>query len=255
MRRPTSTCWRSRTTICPGCRRRIGGWRPSSWRCGSGRDPLQRLLGEAGSAAVLGGQLVSWGPGGIIHYRSPSTGAITAKLQTTGNLQLLNTAKAVVFSTNTTGKDLHDPNGKDDYVAINQLHFPINKNVLVRLSSMDVIHSFFVPEFRVKQDVVPGMAPPQPVMAMELKPDNSCMACGSLPMPKIDKPSELLVELGYSDPNGEQQTVSTRLSLWPAKVVTFDVREPAQAHHFPVILSPFGYSLYRAGVAGFADPS
>ncbi|MFN4767506.1 MAG: hypothetical protein ACK5IF_05410, partial [Ignavibacteria bacterium] len=32
----------------------------------------------------------------------------------------------------------------------------INKNVLVNLSSNDVLHSFFLPNFRVKQDAVPG---------------------------------------------------------------------------------------------------
>ncbi|MDM4766874.1 MG2 domain-containing protein [Pelomonas sp. SE-A7] len=39
-------------------------------------------------------------------------------------------------------------------------------------------------------------------------------------LPSIQRPSELLVELGYSDPNGEQQTVSRRLPLWPARVIT-----------------------------------
>ena len=63
---------------------------------------------------------------------------------------------ALVAATNPFGIDPADPNGTDDYVAINQMHFPINKNVLVRLSSMDVIHSFFVPNLRIKQDAVPG---------------------------------------------------------------------------------------------------
>jgi len=61
-----------------------------------------------------------------------------------------------IASTNPFGIDSTDPNGKDDYVAINQLHLPINKNIVVRLSSMDVIHSFFLPNMRVKQDAVPG---------------------------------------------------------------------------------------------------
>lgn len=45
----------------------------------------------------------------------------------------------------------------DDIITINQLHVPANRDVLVRLMAQDVIHSFFVPEFRVKQDAVPGM--------------------------------------------------------------------------------------------------
>jgi cytochrome c oxidase subunit 2 len=45
----------------------------------------------------------------------------------------------------------------DDIVTLNQLHFPVGKPVVVTLTSKDVIHSFFLPEFRVKQDLVPGM--------------------------------------------------------------------------------------------------
>jgi cytochrome c oxidase subunit 2 len=45
----------------------------------------------------------------------------------------------------------------DDFERRNQLHVPANRPVLVHLSSEDVIHSFFLPQFRVKQDVVPGM--------------------------------------------------------------------------------------------------
>lgn len=40
---------------------------------------------------------------------------------------------------------------------INRLHVPAGRPVIVRLASEDVIHSFFVPAFRVKQDVVPGV--------------------------------------------------------------------------------------------------
>lgn len=53
------------------------------------------------------------------------------------------------------------PDGKldtpDDVVTLNQLHFPVGRAVVVTLHSKDVIHSFFLPEFRVKQDAVPGM--------------------------------------------------------------------------------------------------
>jgi cytochrome c oxidase subunit 2 len=38
----------------------------------------------------------------------------------------------------------------------NDLHLPINKQVVLKMQSLDVIHSFWVPEFRIKQDVVPG---------------------------------------------------------------------------------------------------
>ncbi len=53
------------------------------------------------------------------------------------------------------------PDGKrgtaDDFTVRNQLHVPVNQPIAAELSSEDVIHSFFVPQFRLKQDAVPGM--------------------------------------------------------------------------------------------------
>lgn len=45
----------------------------------------------------------------------------------------------------------------DDPTTLNQLHIPVHQTVLIHLASKDVIHSFFVPQFRVKQDAVPGL--------------------------------------------------------------------------------------------------
>ena len=47
-------------------------------------------------------------------------------------------------------------NTDDDVVMDNDFHVPVNRTVRVRLRSRDVIHSFFVPVFRLKQDAVPG---------------------------------------------------------------------------------------------------
>lgn len=44
----------------------------------------------------------------------------------------------------------------DDKVFLDEMHVPVNKAVQVILKSQDVIHSFFVPQFRMKQDAVPG---------------------------------------------------------------------------------------------------
>src|SRR5438445_1063180 len=43
-----------------------------------------------------------------------------------------------------------------DQVFLDEMHVPVNKVVRVHLRSEDVIHSFFVPSFRLKQDAVPG---------------------------------------------------------------------------------------------------
>ncbi|MGY8767610.1 MAG: cytochrome c oxidase subunit II [Pirellulales bacterium] len=45
----------------------------------------------------------------------------------------------------------------DDLHLINDLHVPMDEDVVIRIESMDVLHSFFLPNLRVKQDMVPGM--------------------------------------------------------------------------------------------------
>jgi len=54
------------------------------------------------------------------------------------------------------GVDDRDPDAKDDIVSATMV-VPVNRPVRVVLRSKDVIHSFFVPAFRLKQDAVPGM--------------------------------------------------------------------------------------------------
>jgi len=58
------------------------------------------------------------------------------------------------------GLDRDSEGGADDIVLQNQLYLPVNRPVIVRLTSKDVIHCFSVPLLRVKQDVVPGMEIP-----------------------------------------------------------------------------------------------
>jgi cytochrome c oxidase subunit 2 len=52
------------------------------------------------------------------------------------------------------------PDGKfgteDDKNFLDEMHVPVGKPIRVNLRSQDVIHSFFVPQFRIKQDAVPG---------------------------------------------------------------------------------------------------
>lgn len=45
----------------------------------------------------------------------------------------------------------------DDLYIVNDLHVPLNDEVVLAIKSQDVLHSFFLPNLRVKQDVVPGM--------------------------------------------------------------------------------------------------
>jgi cytochrome c oxidase subunit II len=41
-------------------------------------------------------------------------------------------------------------------ITTNELYLPVNRQVVLKMTSTDVLHSFWVPEFRVKQDLVPG---------------------------------------------------------------------------------------------------
>jgi cytochrome c oxidase subunit 2 len=63
----------------------------------------------------------------------------------------------LVAAENAVGIDRSDPAAKDDIVTVNQLTLPVDRPILVHLTSKDVIHSFGLPEMRVKQDAVPGL--------------------------------------------------------------------------------------------------
>jgi cytochrome c oxidase subunit 2 len=60
---------------------------------------------------------------------------------------------------NPLGIDDKDPAGKDDIVSAS-LKVPVGKHIKLVMHSRDVIHNFFVPELRMKQDIVPGMEIP-----------------------------------------------------------------------------------------------
>ena len=66
----------------------------------------------------------------------------------------------------------------DDIHHVNDLHIPVDEEILVDLKSMDVLHSFFLPELRVKQDAVPGMK--IPVWFKALEPGEYDLVCAEL---------------------------------------------------------------------------
>ncbi len=62
-----------------------------------------------------------------------------------------------ISSENPLGLNRDDPVGQDDIVIENDdLHLPVGKPVKVLLRSIDVLHDFYVPEFRAKMDMIPG---------------------------------------------------------------------------------------------------
>ena len=64
-----------------------------------------------------------------------------------------------VSSDNTLGLNPNDPNGQDDIIIESggDLHLALGKPVKVLLRSIDVVHDFYVPEFRAKMDLMPGL--------------------------------------------------------------------------------------------------
>ncbi|MEI5678949.1 MULTISPECIES: cytochrome c oxidase subunit II [unclassified Mesorhizobium] len=72
-----------------------------------------------------------------------------------GKLGLAETS--LVTSDNPLGLKTDDPNGQDDVIVqAADLHLPIGKPVKMLLRSIDVLHDFYVPEFRAKMDMIPG---------------------------------------------------------------------------------------------------
>lgn len=67
---------------------------------------------------------------------------------------------SLITPTNVIGLDRSDPHAADDVHAINNLNLPVNKPVIVYLSTQDVIHSMGIAEMRVKQDAIPGVEIP-----------------------------------------------------------------------------------------------
>ncbi len=80
-------------------------------------------------------------------YRLPGKDGVLGKVDT-----------RLVSASNPFGIDPNDPKGQDDILIANpELHLPLEKEIRMKLRSIDVSHQFAVPEFRVKMDVVPGM--------------------------------------------------------------------------------------------------
>jgi cytochrome c oxidase subunit 2 len=83
-----------------------------------------------------------------------------------------------VTNSNPVGLDPNDPAGKDDIVTQGELHVPVNRPVIVELSSKDVIHDFFVPSMRIAGDAIPGSL--IPIWFTPIKTGTDEVICGQL---------------------------------------------------------------------------
>jgi cytochrome c oxidase subunit 2 len=92
------------------------------------------------------------------------------------------TEPQLVDTTNPVGLDRSDLQAQDDIVTINQLHLPVDKPVIIHLSTLDVIHSFSLPYMRVKQDAIPGVTIPIWFVPTQVTPEGRPweIACAQL---------------------------------------------------------------------------
>jgi cytochrome c oxidase subunit II len=84
----------------------------------------------------------------------------------------------LVTNTNPLGLDPNDPDGKDDIVVLGELHVPVDRPVIIELSSKDVIHNFALPAMRIAQDAIPGSL--IPMWFRPIKTGTYEVVCGQL---------------------------------------------------------------------------
>lgn len=97
--------------------------------------------------------------GSYLHYPKPSDPEYAHKPADQANAQILTELNENPLGQRMNAKDAKDPGLDDDYVtaAGRPLIIPADKPLEIFLGSRDVLHSFFLPNFRVKLDAVPGM--------------------------------------------------------------------------------------------------
>ena len=84
----------------------------------------------------------------------------------------------LVSNTNPLGIDWSDPAAKDDMTAVGELHVPVDRPVIIQVSSKDVIHNFALPAMRIAQDAIPGSI--IPMWFKPLKVGTYEVVCGQL---------------------------------------------------------------------------
>ena len=83
-----------------------------------------------------------------------------------------------VTNSNPLGLDPNDPAGKDDLVTLGELHVPVDRPVIIELSSKDVIHNFCLPHMRIAADAIPGSL--IPMWFKPIKTGTYEIVCGQL---------------------------------------------------------------------------
>lgn len=85
---------------------------------------------------------------------------------------------SLVSNSNPLGLDEKDPAAKDDLTVTGELHVPVNRPVIIEVSSKDVIHNFALPHMRIAQDAIPGAI--IPMWFKPIKTGTYEVVCGQL---------------------------------------------------------------------------
>jgi cytochrome c oxidase subunit II len=117
------------------------------------------------------------------------------------------TAIHLVTSDNPLGLDRDDPDAKDDIATINQLNLPVGKPVIIYLTTKDVIHSFSLPLFRVKQDLIPGQRIPIWFKPVKTTREIQEQLTAQIPLADGMMPPRLGTMVAMSDYNTKDGTV------------------------------------------------
>lgn len=166
---------------------------PTAARHGRGRLGAWAEIGVvvAEVALLFGVAVPLWSRWSVARDRRPAPGALEIRVvaeQFAWNVHYpgrdgrfgRTRPELAAAGSNPLGLDATDPAAADDVVTINQLHLAANRPVFVRLTSKDVVHSFFLPYLRVKQDAIPGQEIPvafTPTMATP--PEGRFPACAA----------------------------------------------------------------------------
>ena len=84
----------------------------------------------------------------------------------------------LVSNSNPVGLDSSDPAARDDLVVLGELHVPVDRDVIMDLSSKDVIHNFDLPGMQMAQDAIPGQV--IPIWFKPVKTGTFEVVCGQL---------------------------------------------------------------------------
>lgn len=121
------------------------------------------LWTAVGIAGMLAPGLLAWNQFVTVPANAATVEAVGQQWQWTfrypgGDGVLGTTAITFVTPDNAFGINPRDPYGRDDIlVDTNELHLPLGRPVKMLLRSKDVLHDFYVPQFRAKMDLVPGI--------------------------------------------------------------------------------------------------